>query len=144
MSQPKSVSKCPVVQSLVKSGGLVPIRFRPVNILILLSVLLITASALSAPASARSKKAVTPAPPPAKSSPPTEDEIPASLDYDRRHAVDHRLELSPYIGDYFGDKLNHTFITGADLTFNFTNMFGIGGPYERLGGDFPRQERVDL
>lgn len=58
-----------------------------------------------------------------------EDEIPASLDYDRRNAVDHRFELSPYIGDYFGDKLNHTFIVGGDLTFNFNNMFGIVGNF---------------
>lgn len=58
-----------------------------------------------------------------------EEEIPASLDYDRRKAVDHRLELSPYVGDYFGDKLNHTFVTGADLTFNFTNNLGVVGNF---------------
>lgn len=57
------------------------------------------------------------------------DEIPDSLDYDRRKAIDHRLELAPYIGDFFGDKLNHSWITGADLTFNFTNMFGIVGNF---------------
>lgn len=58
-----------------------------------------------------------------------EEEIPASLDYDRRKAIDHRFELSPYFGDYFGDKLNHTFIVGGDLTFNFTNMFGVVGNF---------------
>jgi len=65
----------------------------------------------------------------ARKEPKELEEIPASLDYDRRKAVDHRFELSPYAGDYFGDKLNHTFITGADLTFNFTNMFGIVGNF---------------
>jgi outer membrane beta-barrel protein len=72
------------------------------------------------------------APPPTKEAPAEkrdETEIPAGLDYDRRKAVDQRFELSPYGGDYFGDKLNHTFIVGADLTFNFTNMFGIVGNF---------------
>ncbi len=55
--------------------------------------------------------------------------IPASLDYERRHAVDHRFEMSPYVGDYFGDKLNHSFIAGADFTYNFTHMFGIVGNF---------------
>jgi outer membrane beta-barrel protein len=57
------------------------------------------------------------------------DEIPVSLDYNRREAVDHRFELSPYAGDYFGDKLNLSFITGADLTYNFTHTFGIVGNF---------------
>ncbi|HEX5038468.1 MAG TPA: hypothetical protein VFX30_15040 [bacterium] len=78
----------------------------------------------------KEKKKETPPPKaePAKEE-ETEDELPAGLDYDRRKAVDQRFELSPYGGDYFGDKLNHSFIVGADLTFNFTNMFGIVGNF---------------
>lgn len=92
-----------------------------------INFLLIFFLALSGPAFSkdRAKKPE----PEKRQDPAAQEEIPASLDYDRRKAVDHRLELSPYIGDYFGDKLNHTFVTGADLTFNFTNMFGIVGNF---------------
>ncbi|HSA59703.1 MAG TPA: hypothetical protein VLJ37_08470 [bacterium] len=58
-----------------------------------------------------------------------QEEIPDALDYDRRKAVSRRFELSPYGGDFLGEKLNHSFVVGGNLQFNFTNTLGIAGDF---------------
>ncbi len=58
-----------------------------------------------------------------------EEELPAALDFDRRKASNMRIELSPYGGDYFGDKLNHTFIVGGNLQVNITERLGIAADF---------------
>ena len=60
---------------------------------------------------------------------PSSSEIPDALDWDRRQAYSYRFELSPYGGDYFGDKLNHTFIVGTNLQFNITEMLAIAADF---------------
>lgn len=59
------------------------------------------------------------------------------LDFAQRRAVSHRWEISPYGGDYFGDKLNHSFIVGGDLQYNWTPSLGtaIDFGYSRAGVD---------
>ena len=52
-------------------------------------------------------------------------EIPDVLDFDRREAGTYRFELSPYGGDYFSDKLNHSFIVGGNAQFNLTENLAI-------------------
>ena len=47
-----------------------------------------------------------------------EEEIPAPLDFDRRDSESYRLEITPYGGDYLGDKLTHSFVAGGNLQFN--------------------------
>jgi hypothetical protein len=56
-------------------------------------------------------------------------EIPDALDFDRRKAANRRLELSPYGGDFLGDKLNHSFVVGGNLQFNFTPTLGVAGDF---------------
>lgn len=65
------------------------------------------------------------------------EEIPDVLDWDRRQAYSYRFELSPYGGDYFGDKLNHSFIAGGNLQFNITEMLGVAADfgYSRIAVD---------
>lgn len=75
------------------------------NLLVLLTLLLLSGSARS------------------------EDEIPDALDFDRRKASNRRFELSPYGGDFLGDKLNHSFVIGGNLQFNFTPTLGIAGDF---------------
>ena len=58
-----------------------------------------------------------------------EEEIPDALDFDRRKASSRRFELSPYGGDFLGDKLNHSFVIGGNLQFNFTPTLGIAGDF---------------
>lgn len=60
---------------------------------------------------------------------PDEEEVPALLDFDRRKSIPYRFELSPYGGDYFGDKLNHSFIVGGNLQFNLTEKLGIAADF---------------
>lgn len=54
-----------------------------------------------------------------------EDDIPDALDIDRREAYAYRLELSPYGGDYFGDKINHSFVVGGNLQVNLTEKLAV-------------------
>ena len=58
-----------------------------------------------------------------------EEEIPDSLDFDRRQAASLRFELSPYGGDYFGDKLNHSFIVGGNVQFNLTEKLALAADF---------------
>jgi len=57
------------------------------------------------------------------------EEIPDVLNFDRRQAGLYRFELSPYVGDYFGDKFNHSFIVGGNLQFNLTEKLGIASDF---------------
>lgn len=59
------------------------------------------------------------------STPSRAEEVPDILDFDRRQAGLYRFELSPYVGDYFGDKFNHSFIVGANLQCNLTEKLGV-------------------
>ncbi len=70
-------------------------------------------------------------------SPSRADDIPDVLDYDRRKAVSHRFEFSPFIGDYFGDKFTHSYIAGGDLQFNITEWLGVASDfgYTQLSAD---------
>lgn len=47
-----------------------------------------------------------------------EEEVPDLLDFDRRMSEVYHLELTPYGGDYLGDKLNHSFVLGGNLQYN--------------------------
>lgn len=64
-------------------------------------------------------------------------ELPDLLDFDRREAENFRLELTPYGGDYAGDKLNHSFVAGANLQVNLTPALGIATDfgYSRAAAD---------
>lgn len=66
-----------------------------------------------------------------------DEEIPDALDFDRRHAISTRFELSPYGGDYVGDKLSHTFIVGGNLQYNLTETLGVNADfgYSEIGVD---------
>ncbi len=66
-----------------------------------------------------------------------EEEIPAPLSFDTRNAENYRWELTPYFGDYFGDKLNHSFVTGGTLQMNLIPQLGImtGFGYSRANTD---------
>ena len=57
------------------------------------------------------------------------ESIPDILDIDRRQASSRRFEITPYGGDYFGDKLQHSFIVGGNVQFNITPMLGIAGDF---------------
>ncbi len=46
--------------------------------------------------------------------------IPEALDFDQRQTEGYRFELNPFIGDYVGDKLGHSFITGLNMAVNLT------------------------
>ncbi len=65
------------------------------------------------------------------------EEVPAALDFDRRQAPTYRFEISPYGGDYFGDKLNHSFIVGNNLQFNLNSWWAVSADfgYSRIGVD---------
>lgn len=52
-------------------------------------------------------------------------DIPDALDFDRRAADVYRFEIAPYGGDYFGDKLGHTYTVGGDLQVNITKAIGL-------------------
>lgn len=58
-----------------------------------------------------------------------EEEIPAGLDFDRRQAESARFETTPFGGDYFGDKLNHSFVVGGDIQFNLTEKLGLSADF---------------
>lgn len=53
------------------------------------------------------------------------EEIPRELDFDRRLSEPVWLEISPHFGDYFGDKLHHSFETGLNLQANLIPEFGV-------------------
>ncbi|MBI4197091.1 MAG: hypothetical protein HY539_04630 [Deltaproteobacteria bacterium] len=61
---------------------------------------------------------------------PGEGQLPASLDFDHRHSDNFRIEMTPMGGEYFGDKLNHTFIVGGDFQFNLIPSLGISLNYD--------------
>ena len=44
---------------------------------------------------------------------------------DQRDASLRRFEISPYGVDYFGDKLNHSFIVGSGAQLNLTETLGL-------------------
>ncbi len=54
-----------------------------------------------------------------------ENSLPDALDFDRRHSGLYRFELSPYGGDYFGDKTGHSFIVGGNFQFNLTEKLAL-------------------
>ncbi|MBI4373902.1 MAG: hypothetical protein HY542_03395 [Deltaproteobacteria bacterium] len=54
-----------------------------------------------------------------------EEEVPRSLDFDLRKAENYRIELTPNGGEYFGDKLNHSFVVGQNIQWNLTPGLGI-------------------
>lgn len=56
---------------------------------------------------------------------PPEAEVPELLDFDRRATENYRFKISPYFGDYVGDKLNHTYVTGLGFTVNLTPALGL-------------------
>ena len=56
-------------------------------------------------------------------------EIPNAIDFERREAEAYRFEISPYGGDYFGDKLNHSFIVGNNLQFNLNPWWGLSADF---------------
>lgn len=58
-----------------------------------------------------------------------QEEIPDALDFDRRKASNRRFELTPYGGDFLGDKLNHSFVVGGNLQFNITPILGIAADF---------------
>jgi outer membrane beta-barrel protein len=40
-----------------------------------------------------------------------------------------RFELTPFGGDYFGDKLNHSFVVGGDLQWNITEKLALAADF---------------
>lgn len=48
-----------------------------------------------------------------------EPDVPDILDFDRRQTNDYRFRVSPFGGDYVGDKLGHSFLTGLSAQINF-------------------------
>lgn len=66
-----------------------------------------------------------------------EEEIPASLDFDRRAAEVTRWEIPVGGGEFFGDKLEHSFILGSGLYYHLTPALAIGADfhYSRIDYD---------
>lgn len=56
---------------------------------------------------------------------PLDISVPDSLDFDRRQSGMYRFELSPYGGDYFGDKTGHSFIVGNNIQWNLTEKLAL-------------------
>ncbi|MBI2981453.1 MAG: hypothetical protein HYY44_04030 [Deltaproteobacteria bacterium] len=54
-----------------------------------------------------------------------QEEIPRALDFEMREAESYRIELTPNGGEYFGDKLNHSFIAGQNIQWNLTPGLGV-------------------
>ncbi|GEM_PF-2701976 len=57
------------------------------------------------------------------------EDVPDILDFDRRQSVARRFELSPFGGDFFGDKMSHSFIVGGNLKINLTESLGVSGSF---------------
>ncbi|MBI2083738.1 MAG: hypothetical protein HYT76_09285 [Deltaproteobacteria bacterium] len=55
----------------------------------------------------------------------SEQEIPRALDFELRESESYSLELTPNGGEYFGDKLNHSFVVGQNIQWNLTPALGI-------------------
>ncbi|MDO8462030.1 MAG: hypothetical protein Q7S98_04120, partial [Deltaproteobacteria bacterium] len=66
-----------------------------------------------------------------------DEEIPASLDFERRAAAVTRWEIPVGGGEFFGDKLEHSFIVGSGLYYHLTPVLAIGADfnYSRINYD---------
>lgn len=66
-----------------------------------------------------------------------EGEIPAELDFDRRGAAVTRFEIPLLGGEYFGDKMDHSFIVGSGLYVHLTDALSLGADfgYSRVNYD---------
>jgi len=64
------------------------------------------------------------------------DCIPAGLDFKTRKAGRRLVEFEPFIGEYLGNILNNSFLTGARLDFRVTNAISIGTEFNYSRAQF--------
>lgn len=62
--------------------------------------------------------------------------FPEVLDYQTRHAKPAHNEFYVHIGDYYGDSLENSWMTGAEYMFHFTKLFGLGVDFGYAKADF--------
>ncbi|PIR26040.1 MAG: hypothetical protein COV43_03380 [Deltaproteobacteria bacterium CG11_big_fil_rev_8_21_14_0_20_42_23] len=59
----------------------------------------------------------------------SETDIPKELQFHLRDAPVKRFELTPFVGDYLGDKFSHSFHTGAHFDYRITPAISVGSEF---------------